>query len=249
MVSNIVGVGAKVDINIYSQKERSIKTGEEVHIYKSQVCDILESGELELLMPSEAGRLVLLSLGMRYEMVFYVDGGLYKAIGEVKERYKTENRYLIKVELKTPLSKYQRRQYFRLKCVIEMKYYNITNEQAALPKTEEIIAQLRGDKFFETQKKASIVDISGGGVRFVSSEENPPESYILMIMILDNGIESKQYLIVGHVIQSERIRTDDVTDIRYENRVEYIFKETKAQEEIIKFIFAEERRTRKNEKQ
>ena len=37
-------------------------------------------------------------------------------------------------------------------------------------------------------------------------------------------------------------------DRKYENRVEFILKDSKVRDEIIKFIFAEERRTRKNEK-
>lgn len=248
MISEIVDVGAKVEINLVSQKERAVKTGEELHNYKSQVCDVFDNGELELLMPIEAGRLVLLSLNLRYEFLIFTKGGLYRAVGEVKERYKTDNQYLVRAELKTPLSKFQRRQYFRLKCVIDMKYYNITKEQADMSDTKDVIASLQNDEFYSNQKRANIVDISGGGVRFISEEKNESNSHILMIILLDDGKEEKQYLIVGHVIQCVRMEASDVTDIKYENRVEYMIKDEKMQEEIIKFIFAEERKSRKNEK-
>lgn len=79
MVSKMIDVGAKVDIRMVSQLERSTQIDENVKIYKSQVCDILENGELELLMPIEAGKLMLLSLGIRYEFVFYNKSGLYRA--------------------------------------------------------------------------------------------------------------------------------------------------------------------------
>ena len=128
MVSKMIDVGAKVDIRVVSQMERSTQIAEDVKIYKSQVCDILENGELELLMPIEAGKLMLLSLGIRYEFVFYNRSGLYKAVGQVKERYKTDNCYMCRVELHSPLSKFQRRQFFRLKCIIDMRYFNITKE-------------------------------------------------------------------------------------------------------------------------
>ena len=248
MVSKMIDMGAKVDIRMVSQMERSTQTGEEVKIYKSQVYDIFENGELELLMPTEAGKLKLLSLGIRYEFVFYNKTGLYKAIGQVKERYKTDNRYMLRVELHTPLSKFQRRQFYRLKCIIDMRYYNLTREQAEIEDTDAIIEELRDDDFYRKQKKARIVDISGGGVRFVSGEQNPLDSYVLMVVTLDSGREEKQYMIVGHIIQSEKIEQSDVHDVKYVNRVEFVLKDAKMQEEIIRYIFAAERKARKNDK-
>lgn len=248
MVSKIVEVGAKTDIRMVSQIERSMKNGEEVHTYKSQVYEILENGELELLMPTEGGRLILLPLGIRFEFLFYTQNGLYKAVGQVKERYKADNRYMVRIELNTPLSKFQRRQFYRLECIIDMKYFSISKEQAELSSTTEIVDSLRDSEFFKKQKKAHIVDISGGGVRFVSEEQNSSDSYVLMIIMLNNGREEKQYLIPGHIIHCEKAANSDSKDIRYENRVEFVLKDPRMQEEIIKFIFAEERRSRKNDK-
>ena len=248
MVSSIVDIGAKTDIRVVSQVERSAQMGEEIHIYKSQVYEVLDNGEIELLMPSEGGRLILLPLGIRYEFVFYTKNGLYKANGQIKERYKADNRYMLRIELNTQLSKFQRRQFYRLECVIDMTYFNITKEQADFPTVEAVIESLRDSEFFSKQKKACIVDISGGGVRFISSEKNPSDSYMLMIMMLNNGIAEKQYLITGHIISCERVEHSDVRDIKYENRVEFLLKDRRMQEDIIKFIFAEERRSRKNDK-
>ncbi len=248
MISKVIDVGAKVDIRIVSQVERSAATGEEIRVYKSQVYDIFENGEIELLMPTEGGRLVLLSLGLRYEFVFYTKNGLYKAIGQVKERYKSDNRYMVRIELNTPLSKFQRRQFYRLQCILDMKYFKITKELADLPHADTIIEKLRDKDFFEKQKKANVVDISGGGVRFISDEENETDDHVLMIFVLNDGREEKQYMIVGRIISCDRVETGDSSNRKYENRVEFMLKEPKMQEEIIKFIFAEERRTRNNDK-
>lgn len=248
MVSKMIDVGAKVDIRMVSQLERSTQIDENVKIYKSQVCDILENGELELLMPIEAGKLMLLSLGIRYEFVFYNKSGLYRAVGQVKERYKTDNRYMFRVELHSPLSKFQRRQFFRLKCIIDMRYFNITKEQAWLEDAEDILEELRDDEFYQKQKRARIVDISGGGVRFVSEEENPQDGYILMMVMLDDGRCEKQYMIVGRIIQSSKNEQSGIQSARYVNRVEFVLKDAKIQEEIVKYIFTEERKSRKNDK-
>ncbi len=245
MISNIVDIGAKVDIRIVSQIERSLQMEDDINFYKSQVYDILENEELELLMPTEGGKLQLLSLGLRYEFVFYTKIGLYKAVGHIKERYKTDNRYMIRVELNTPLSKFQRRQFFRLKCIIDMKYFLISKEQAETKVAEDIIEELRGGDFYEKQKTARIVDISGGGVRFVSDEKNQDDSYVLMTVLLFTEEGDKQYMIVGHIIDCERIEN---AAMKFVNRVEFLLRDSKMQEEIIKYIFAEERRARKNDK-
>lgn len=245
MISSIITEGTKVDIRMVSQVERSQKTGEDVHIYKSQIYGIKDNGELEMIMPTEGGRIILLPLGIRFEFVFYTNKGLYKSIGQIKERYKTENKYMLRIELNTQLSRYQRREYYRLECIIDMKYMNISAEMAKYDNLEDIIDELRNENFYENQKKAAIVDISGGGVRFISDEINSADSDIIMIVNLDNGVEENQYYLVGHIIQCTKL---EVQDRKYENRVEFILKDSKVRDEIIKFIFAEERRTRKNEK-
>ncbi len=245
MISKIIDIGAKVDIGIVSQLERSFRMEDDMKFYKSQVYDILENEELELLMPTERGKLQLLSLGLRYEFVFYTKLGLYKAVGHIKERYKTDNRYMIRVELNTPLSKFQRRQFFRLRCVIDMNYFLISREQAETTEAKEIMEELRGNDFYEKQKAARIVDISGGGVRFVSDEKNEDDTYVLMTVLLFTEDGDKQYTIVGHIIDCERI---EGVEMKFVNRVEFMLKDSKLQEEIIKYIFAEERKARKNDK-
>lgn len=249
MISNVIEIGTKVDIYAVAEKERSARTGETVTVYKSQVYDIFEDEQLELLMPTEGGKLLLLSLGLRYEFVFYTKSGLYRAIGYVKERYKTDNRYLVRVELHTPLSKFQRRQFYRLKCIIDMRYCSITKEQASYGRMEDLMDELRQENYYERLEAAQIVDISGGGVRFMSEQENRENDYVLMRLSLDDGREEKKYDLIGHVVgcsQAENSRRDH---IKYESRVEFIWKDTKIQEEIIRYIFEKERKSRKSGKE
>lgn len=248
MVSKTIDLGSKVDIRIVSQLGRPMQEDEEEKVYKSQVYDILENDEIEMLMPMEGGKLMLLSLGLRYEFLFYTHGGLYKAVGHVKERYKTDNLYIVRVELHTPLSKFQRRQFFRLKCIIDMTYCMITKEHSEMPDTDELIKLLRDEGVYEEQKKARIVDISGGGVRFVSEEENPSDGYVLMVIKLHNGKQKKQYHIAGRVIKCVPAEQSGAREMKFESRVEFILKDSKMQEEIVQYIFAEERKARKIDK-
>lgn len=245
MISKILQERMKIDIRIASQVEQAAKSNEEVHVYKSQIYEVFDNGELEIIMPFEGGRMVLLSLGLRYEFVFYTPAGLYKSIGQIKERYKTENRYMLRIVLNSPLSKFQRREYYRMDCALDMSYFILDEETAAIKNTETIISCLREESLYEKQKKGIIVDLSGGGARFVSQEKNPDNSNVLMVMVLNTDRGKKQYSLLGRIIRCVRL---EAPGLKYENRVEFMIQDSKIREEIIRYIFVEERRTRKNGK-
>ena len=68
----------------------------------------MENGNLELSMPSEKGKArTLLSLESRIELVIYTRAGMYRVVGQIKERYKSDNLYVVEVELKTQPQKFQ----------------------------------------------------------------------------------------------------------------------------------------------
>ena len=77
MGSNIIRPGDKIDIQLVQQIENADRTGTGADTYKSQVLDVLDNGNLEISMPTESGKLILLPLGVRYEFAFYSGGGIY----------------------------------------------------------------------------------------------------------------------------------------------------------------------------
>lgn len=247
MHTAIIEVGNKIDIRIVNQIENAKTTGEPPHIYKSQLLDSFENGDIEISMPSENGQIRLLPLGLRYELVFYTKSGLYRGYGEVKERYKTDNRFMLRVAFHTPLNKYQRREYYRLNCAMEAAFYIINKEMAMLEHTDEIETALRENEEAAGEKMSAYVrDISGGGMRFVTDVELPEDSYILVYIRLGEKAQDAVYPIVGRVISSEKV--EDVTPAKYEQRVEFILKDSRVREDIIRFIFKEERKARRNRK-
>lgn len=247
MHTAIIEVGNKIDIRIVNQIENAKTTGEPPHIYKSQLLDFFENGDIEISMPSENGQIRLLPLGLRYELVFYTKSGLYRGYGEVKERYKTDNRFMLRVALHAPLNKYQRREYYRLNCAMEAAFYIINKEIAMLEHTDEIETALRESEEAAGEKMSAYVrDISGGGMRFVTDVELPEDSYILVYIRLGEKAQDAVYPIVGRVISSGKV--EDVTPAKYEQRVEFILKDSRVREDIIRFIFKEERKARRNRK-
>lgn len=244
MGSKVIAIGDKVDIRVVSEIENAEHTGVMPHVYKSQVLDFFDNGEIEISMPSEGGKIILLHLGLRYEFIFYSNGGLYRCYGQILERYKTDNQYMLRIAFNTQLSKIQRREYYRLSCVMDTTFYEISEEMAMTKKTDEIEQIIRSEVgYTDNEKKGAILDISGGGVRFVSEENLEVDSYLLMYICLGTDSSALEYPIVSRVIRSSKV--ENAVPIKYEHRVEFLLKDSKVRENIIRFIFTEERKSRK----
>lgn len=245
MSSKIIRPGDKIDIRLVQQVENSDKSGKNAEIYKSQVLDILDNGNYEISMPTESGKLILLPLGVRFEFTFYSGGGLYRSIGMIIERYKRDNLYMLVVELKTELERFQRREYYRYNCAMNFGYFILDEEQIKLESTDEILSNLMDVDFKEKRRSGVIVDISGGGMKFRSTDELKSGDQILAMLRLTSQKTDRQFQIRGNIIDC--IRVQKSKDLLYESRVKFIIDDNKIREEIIRFIFEEERRIRQKE--
>ena len=152
----------------------------------------------------------------------------------------------LEVELKTRLEKFQRREFYRYECSIDFKFFELTEEQADLATVEEIFAQLRDEHFNDKIRTGTIVDISGGGIRFNSDTELKSGDHILAVAHLANERMNQEFHIVGSVISCEK--KEQVTEKKYVSRVKFMIKDDRVREDIIRYIFEEERLTRQKDK-
>lgn len=245
IISDIIRPGDKIDIRLMQQIENAERTGTEASTYKSQVLDILDNGDLEISMPTETGKLILLPLGVRFEFVFYSGGSLYRSMGLVVERYKRDNLYMLVVELKTQLEKFQRREFYRYNCTLNVGYFILNEEQIKMESTDEILSDLMDVDFKEKRRSGVIVDISGGGMKFRSADELKPNDQILVMLRLTNDKTDRQFQIRGNIIECRRVEKSK--DQLFESRVKFIIEDNRIREEIIRYIFEEERRIRQKE--
>ena len=244
-ISELIKPGDKVDLQLVQQIESAEKTGTKATVYKSQVLDRRKNGNFIISMPIEAGRLILLPIGVRYELTFYCGGSMYRCIGQIVERYKKDNLYMLEVELKTQLERYQRREFYRYNCTIDVDFYVLNEEHKTIESTEIIMQDLLDMDFTEERCKGVIVDLSGGGMKFRSEVQLKAGDQILVLLRLINARMDKQYQILGEVIECTEIRVEKMR--AYESRVQFSIKDNKIREEIIRYIFEEERKIRKKE--
>lgn len=243
MNANIINVGDKIDIRVFKQVDLEQKTGEKPKIYKSMVQDIKAEGLLEISMPVEAGKMILLPMGVRLEFVLYSQNALYRFSAQVKERYKVKNMYMLLIEMKSSLEKLQRREYYRFECVMDMWYQSITEEETQIEDMEELKVYHKSEFPDSIPEKAIAVDISGGGIRFTSDKQREKGEFLLITIKLQSTSIDSELEIASRLLSCRRIESDSNVK-KYEYRVEFITNDQKKREMIIKYIFEQERKSR-----
>ncbi len=238
MISKYVQVGNKIDIE--SIKKTTEESGEIIRkTYRSELYDIESEDIIKIAMPMEQSKIVLLPVDAEYSLCFYTPNGLYQCLARVVERYKSNNLFVLSMELETDLQKYQRREYYRLNTVLDMKSKAIDeNEKSSLAQVQFIDTDLTFDN-------GTMVDISGGGARFISKVKYTEGSLIRFVFSLFvNGLVT-EYKLVGKVLKSSPI--ENMED-QFENRIQFVNMLNDDREAIIKYIFEEERKQRHRER-
>lgn len=239
MVEKIISAGNKLDIE-------TVNAGtQKVQIYKSQVIEIMENDQIRIAMPFEGTKLIVMSLDVKYKMCFYTENGLFECMGYIVDRYKSGNRYIAVVDLKTGLKKIQRREFFRLERLIDVEYRILSAEESVCESVDDILEGERVSVEPPIYKKGVAVDLSGGGARFILEDAYPLSTYV--ILKLNIGLESgkSDYCVIGKVVMSEKIPGKSG---QCENRMEFVRIRETEREKLIHYIFNEERKTRRNRK-
>lgn len=238
MLTNYVKPGQKVELQ-YVEKATD-GTGDTLKkIYTSTVYDVLSEDRLEIMMPMEKTKLILLPVDAEFNICFYTEQGLYQCFVQIIDRYKSNNVYILVLELTSNLRKYQRREYYRFSCALEMEARDLLEEEKMAVEQEDyhLIPGL-------PLKRSVIVDISGGGLRFVSTQKYEENSLIYCTYYLMLNGQKKKYELVGKILSVKEIQGKAGT---YEHRVQYMNLHVDEREEIIRYIFEEERKHRHKE--
>ena len=236
MISKYVNVGDRIDIESIKNSSAAV----ERKTYRSQVFDIESEDRIKVAMPMEQGRVILLPVDEEFNLCFYTPSGLYQCLGRVADRYKTNNIFVLVMDLTTDIRKYQRREYYRLNCIIDMKSTMI--DQKDVSSLSERVQFIDTDLTFDN---GTMVDISGGGARFISKVRYPKDSNILFTFSLFVNDTNTTYKLLGKILVSNEI---EGRQGEYEHRIMFVNIMNDDREGIIKYIFEEERKIRRREK-
>lgn len=240
MLSKFISIGDKIELQAVDRTAEEQTEGAR-KTYGSMVHDILSEDTLEIVMPMEKSKLILLPVDSEFDLIFYGKSGLYQCFARIIDRYKSNNIYILVAELTSNLRKYQRREYYRFSCALEMCARNLQEEEVQALESKMPYALTPGLPL----KQSVIVDISGGGLRFISSQKYEPDNLLYISYHLLKSGERKEYEVIGKVLSARELENKPGT---WEHRVQYYEMDKKTREEIIKYIFEEERKNRRKER-
>lgn len=247
----VVGVGDKVT---FSKDNGQQDQNSEIRQYTSKVLDLIGDDKAVVALPMENGRVIPLSIGEKYWGFFYTASGMFQCNCEIIERYKDDNIYVMIVQFISAFEKYQRRQYFRLDMLKDLEFRPITMQEKVIEKKvieDEFDTAVMKAKFVNTLNAmqsvwhpAVITDLSGGGMRFNTNADRGDEKEIVVKLDFSVGGKDCSYILKADIIQVSMMPNKPGFD-EYRVRFSDITKEQR--ENVIKYIFEEERRRRKKE--
>lgn len=247
MLEKILKVGDKIELkSIYQLRRTSNET--EQKSYASQVLDIIDDYKLSIAVPIENGHLIPLEVGSKYELSFMTVSGMYLCKCEVKGRFRQNNLFFLSIDIISELKKDQRRQYFRFEKIIPMKCRYVTEEEKKVivrldrnmyqDEREKRDLMEKADEFEKTNIDGTIINISGGGLKFSFSQELKKNDMVAVDFKLDENIEITAFAKVledGAKIQNTQL---------FEHRMEFVRITKENREKIIRYVFDAERKQR-----
>lgn len=238
MLSKIVSVGDRIELKKINTSNANIENEvESEKTYISQVYDILSETRLSIAMPIVESRVIPLETKVKYEIFFITSNGLYESVATIVDRYKEDGLFVMIIDILTDLNKRQRRQYYRLDCNLNFRYRVLLDEEVEFfIQNPELIT---AEGMFTS---ATAVDISGGGMRFISSEKLMENDEILTVLELEFLDRKYEVKILATVKVADVVKNKIGV---YETRIEFDNLKMNIRETLIKYIFEQERIQRK----
>ena len=179
-----------------------------------------------------------------HEVLFYSRGGVYKGECKIQDRYREDGVVeVIEITITSDLEKYQRREYFRIDYIDKIRFKVLTY------RSEETgqICNLEDE-----WHNGTLTNISGGGLRFNSSEgmENAKKLKV-KFRLRDNKMvgskivkndEAGEYDIEADIVG---VRLRSHADKKYDYRIQFANIDKTDRESIVRFVFERERWMRK----
>jgi len=167
------------------------------HHCVSDLQEVTRSGHLVISAPMYRSMLVPLAEGELFQISYYRSGGMFSFVGRVIRRFQEDGLNLVEVDMKSPISKYQRREFVRLDAAIPVSVRLIAlPEHISELSVDEILKMLydrshvgRPRPILEGEEayQCFSADISGGGVCFHSRNKFRPGSLIECTFLFDGS--------------------------------------------------------------
>jgi len=248
MLKDVVQTGDKIKLTAIQGEENKEKEAS----FNSRVVEVMEPNSIKALMPNANGRSVILDSWKKYNLKLMTQGGIFQCEARIIRRFKEKLNFFVVFEIMSELEKLQRREYYRLECMLKITYCRAKDgngytkeEKSAYTGNEET-----KDKHISEHKRdcwhaAIATNISGGGIRFHTKQALVKGEGLLLRMHLQFDDGEGDYEIPAKVVCSAEVPNRPGI---FEARVQFVGIKAQDREDIIRFVFDEERRIRRRKK-
>lgn len=243
-----VSVGNKISLRRIQAKDEADRNVDLI----SKVLEYDGNTNMKIAMPMAKYKNVFLEPDEVCDLYFYSKGGMYGARCSVKDRYYEKNVAICSVVLLTKPEKSQRRQFYRISCMMEVQVHALSreeertineiniNDRAGMIQLQECSDMLAESvPYWDT---VMLSDLSGGGIRYFSENERKTDSIELLAMQLKDDMNVREYHVLEKIISCDKNITNG--EIRYEIRAQFIKLNERDREQIVRFVFDADRKER-----
>lgn len=232
-----ISIGDKLDLEKIETR-LSVNPDKGPEIYNSQVLDEGEGDNIMVAMPLREGAVIPLSVGQEFFATFYTQNGLLRCRVRVAGRSKKNALFYLELEQKTSLQKMQRREHFRYECRVQIEYRLLGEEEQQMIESGNAYV---GDEEQQTWKSATMLDLSGGGIRFVTSVHEDKANFMeVRFPIVFKG-KSEVIYAYARLLRSQRNENNSMI---YDHHIKFWLMDQGTREKIIRYIFDEQRKNR-----
>lgn len=216
-------MGSKLELELFDNN--GIRAGKTL---VSEYEGLLDDGSIAIAAPISERKVVPLPPGSLMNIYFIRQEGsnleLYKFRASVKGRYEEDNLKLLTVERQGGITKVQRRSYYRLDTLIEVKYRPLVPDTGAY-------------RYQKPFKKSLAVNLSGGGICLLLDDRFETGDMVECEMTYD---QIKNIRFYGRVVRFDE--SDREGKFRFKAGVAYIEIEENDREAVVRYIFKEQRK-------
>lgn len=215
----MVTLGEKVEIvvNFNSHREKT---------YFSMIQDIPDRDTMIINLPMSKGEAAFLHMGQEIAVNYFRCHGQYYFMATVIDRYEKGNSHFFEIKKISETHRLQRRNYYRLAKTMPVR----------------IDVFLKEDKDSTKTIHGHTCNICGGGLGVILKEEIPVDASVRCIFELNYDGNIEKIEAKGRVVRCDPL-TD--SDDRFEVGICFEDMPEGQRDEIVKFVFSEQRRLRK----
>lgn len=199
--------------------------------YKSVIREI-NASDLVVGVPMIEGKQLLLQAGDSYYFRIFLKDVIYYFRSKIQGRKKSGEATLYLISWPSRLERRQRRRYYRFVHMLDARCCILNQKKKFTRNIVPLFKQIETPEPFS----AVVINLSGGGLAFVTEKKLPPGVLLCLCFFLpDNPGKENKILVKGRVVRTEPFNRGKARIYRY--GVNFLEMSQKTRDKIIKFIF------------